>query len=380
MTGGGSGGHITPVLAVASALKAQQPDCHIVYIGQRGEPLLQLAIDHPAIDAVHTVSAGKFRRYHGMGWRQIVNVRTQLLNIRDFGRFIAGTVQSYFLLRRLRPAVIFTRGGFVSVPVALAAGVRHIPYVTHDSDSVPSLANRLIAKRATKHLVALPVESYPYPTAKTVMTGIPLSSEYQPVTDDLKQTYRRQVTIEPAVPMLLVTGGGNGAKQLNQAVALEAPALFAQYPTLVIVHFAGQLHEADTARAYDQSVPSQLRSRVRVLSFASDFYAYSGAADVIVARAGATNLAEFAVQGKACIIVPADHLVGGHQTKNARALAADGAIEVLTQPNAEEPGRLSQAIGELLDNNDKRHQLETTIATLGRPDAARQIATELLAI
>jgi len=116
-----------------------QPGVRIVYIGKRGESLLDILSEDPNIDEVLTVRAGKFRRYNGEGWKQLLDIPTQAKNIRDAIYVLIGTWQSFWLLRKLKPSVLFTRGGFVSVPVALGAVLNRIPYVTHDSDSIPSL-------------------------------------------------------------------------------------------------------------------------------------------------------------------------------------------------------------------------------------------------
>lgn len=144
MTGGGSGGHITPILAVARELKLLQPDIRIVYISQKGDGLDDVVAADPNVDEMYSLRAGKFRRYNGDGWRQILDVRTVLLNIRDGGALLIGLWQSFWLLRRIRPNIMFTRGSFVSVPVCLSGAVLRIPYVTHDSDAIPSLTNGLL--------------------------------------------------------------------------------------------------------------------------------------------------------------------------------------------------------------------------------------------
>lgn len=380
MTGGGSGGHITPILAVAHELKRRNPKLNIVYIGQKGDKLIDIPAADPAIDAVHAVSAGKFRRYHGEGFRQLLDVPTQVKNMRDGFRVLAGLWQSYWLLRKLKPSVIFTRGGFVSVPVALGGKLNGVPYITHDSDSVPSLANRLIARWAALHAVALPEDVYPYPIAKTKMVGIPLNADYQPVTPVLAKQFKHQIGLKPDDQLLLVTGGGNGAEGLNQAVAENTPYLLQKYPKLHIAHVAGRALETRLATSYDKLLSPEVRTRVEVIGFTTDFVSYSGAADVIIARGGATNLAEFAVQGKACIIVPAEQLVGGHQVKNAQVLADRGAIRLFTQAQAEQERRLGLAVGELLDSPAQRAELGKSLATFAKTDAAEELAMVLLDI
>ena len=379
MTGGGSGGHITPILAVAHELKTLAPDTEIVYIGQRGDALSDVPAADPNIDEVHTVWAGKLRRYAGEGWRQLLNVREQWLNVRDATRLVRGVWQSYWLLRRLQPDAVFTRGGFVSVPVAIGAHLNRIPYITHDSDVVPSLANRLIARWAHTHAVALPAELYPYPKAKTVTVGVPVSGAYQPVTAGLRQRYREQLGLEYG-RIVFLTGGGNGSRTLNEALAANARYLLGTFPDLAIVHVAGRALEAETNAAYDALKLGAARNRVKIYGFVTDQYVYSGAADVVVGRAGATTLAEFAQQQQACIIVPAPHLTGAHQVKNTQALAKDGAIVQMTEDQIEQPERLGRMLGELLTDDKRRLQLAHSLAAYAHPHAAAELAALILEV
>ena len=376
VTGGGSGGHITPVLAVAAALKQSDPSMSIIFIGQRGDKLADIPAADPNIDEVFTVRAGKFRRYHGLGIRQWFDFKTLALNLRDLIYIVIGLGQSYRLLRRIKPDVIFTRGGFISVPVALAGQLQGVPYITHDSDSTPSLANRLIARWARLHAVALPAEVYPYPAAKTVTVGVPISSDYQPVTPILARQYRKDCELPPTGPVLLITGGGNGAHQLNQVVLDNAPLLLRRFINLTIVHIAGRALEDSLSAAYDKLLPDELRHRVYVKGFINNLYAYSGAADLVIARGGATNLAEFAAQAKACLIIPSPQLIWN--VKNAETLKARGAIEQLSEDQAEQEGRLAKVVGGLLDNSERRSALGNQLASVALPDAAGRLATILI--
>lgn len=376
LTGGGTGGHITPVLAVASELKKLQPETKIVYVGQKGGVLLDIPAQHPAIDKVYAVRAGKFRRYHGVGWQQLFDVETQWLNVRDAFWVLVGIWQSFWLIKRLRPGIIFTRGGYVSVPVALGGKLNGVPYITHDADSLPSLANRIIARWAVAHAVALPKELYPYPASKTVMVGIPVSGEHMPVDTKLQQKYREEIGLGAYGKVLFVTGGGNGADQLNKIVAESSPALLQRYDGLAIVHLAGRAHEDGLNRLYDTLLSHEDRKRVLVKGFVTDMYRYSGAADVIVARGGATGLAEFAIQRKACIIIPSKQLAW--QVHHARTLADHQAIINLSEQDAVQSGRLTDDVADLFDHADKRTRLALALSELARPDAAKTLAMLLL--
>jgi UDP-N-acetylglucosamine--N-acetylmuramyl-(pentapeptide) pyrophosphoryl-undecaprenol N-acetylglucosamine transferase len=379
VTGGGSGGHITPILAVAAELKRMRPDVRIVYIGQRGDSLADIPAQDPNIDEVRTVLAGKFRRYHGEGWRQLLDIPTLLKNIRDGVYVLIGIVQSWRLMGALRPDVVFSRGAFVSVPVALGAALRHIPYITHDSDPLPSLANRLIARWASLHAVTLPADIYPYPPAKTVTTGIPLSADFVPVTPALRRQYRTETNIPQDAQLLFVIGGGLGSQRVNWAVAEALPHLLSDFKNLWVVHVVGRANETDMRRQYNAKMSGEEQGRVQVLGFIPDVYRYSGAADIVITRAGATNLAEFALQGKACIVVPSPFLTGGHQLRNAEYLLEQGAVLVVNEIDlAADPNRLAKQVAGLLQEPARAAQLSSKLATFARPEATHDLAKLIL--
>lgn len=372
MTGGGSGGHIAPVLAVAHEIKLLEPGSHITYVGQRGDDLLDVVHAHQAIDAVATISAGKLRRYSGEGMRQLLDIKTQVLNVRDVFRAIRGTFQSYRLLGKLQPDVLFTRGSFLSVPVAVAARLRRIPYITHDADSVPSLANRLIAGGASLHAVAMPVELYSYPPDKTVMVGMPVSEHHRFVTTQDQIAHKAALGLQEYKEVLLVTGGGNGARMLNKTAAQNARYLLATFPHLVILHVSGRSLEGETKALYDSQGLGKARSRVKVLGFSKEFYRLTGAADVVVGRGGMGSIAELAVQQKACVLVPSKQL--SWNVKNSLALAGQGAVVELTEAQAEQPERLGRTVAELLNDPQKRQSLAERLGKFAHPHASRELA------
>lgn len=379
LTGGGSGGHITPILAVAAELKRLDPDINLVYIGQRGDSLGDIPAHDLNIDQVYTVRAGKFRRFHGEGLKQLLDISTMLKNIRDIFFVVIGTYQSWRLIGRIKPQLVFSRGGFVSVPVVVGAKLRRVPYITHDSDLIPSLANRLIAPWAKLHAVAFDKELYPYPADKTITTGIPLNKHFQLVTSELQERYRRELHIPAKSKVVFVIGGGLGSQDVNSAVADAVPHLLQDFQDLYVVHAAGRNNEEELQNKYNETVPEAEHQRLQVHSFIRDVYRYSGAADIIVTRAGATNLAEFAVQGKACIVIPSSFLAGGHQLKNAEYLAGQGAAIVLTVDDLiTDPNRLARDISHMLHEPAKRKKLGAELAKLAQPDATHLIAKLIL--
>jgi UDP-N-acetylglucosamine--N-acetylmuramyl-(pentapeptide) pyrophosphoryl-undecaprenol N-acetylglucosamine transferase len=381
LTGGGSGGHTTPVIAVAAEIKRLQPKVKVVYIGPTGDAFNDIASKDANIDKTYTVRAGKFRRYHGEGLMQLLDIVTFFKNIRDFIYLIIGSYQSWRLIGQLRPDVLFSRGSYVSVPVALGAHFRGVPYITHDSDSIPSLTNRLVARWAAWHAVALPKELYPYPADKTVSTGIPISQQFVPVTEKLKDTYRKELNIPLKAKVLFVIGGGLGSDRVNTAVITVVPHLLRQFNDLYVIHGAGGNNETTVADTYKQNLSDIEQKRVVVKGFINDVQKYSGAADLIVTRAGATNLAEFAVQGKACIIVPSPFLSAGHQLKNANYLAKEGAVEVLDEAALlDDPNRLAKLVSNLITDTGRLKKLSGALANYAQPEAATKLAKLVLKV
>ncbi len=366
-------------MAVAHELKRLRPDVTIVYIGQKGDKLGDLPQHNPDIDRAYSVRAGKFRRYHGEGVKQLLDVKTTLKNVRDVGFVFVGFFQSWLLLRKIRPDSLFIKGGFVGVPVGLAAAMRKIPFITHDSDAMPGLANRIIGRWATVHTVALPKEAYQYPPQKTVTVGVPVHTNYKPVTTDIKAEFRKLIGLSEYDQVLLITGGGLGARRLNTAAAAIIPNLLRDYAKLAVVHTVGRGNEAAMHQIYEQKLSSTDLKRVIIDGYLTDLYKYSGAADVIIARAGATNLAEFAVQGKACVVVPNPLLTGGHQLKNAAYLADHKAIEVVSETDTlSHNGKFESVVRDILDNPSLRISLSQNLSTFAKPDAASQLAELLI--
>lgn len=302
-------------------------------------------------------------------------------NIRDAVWVIVGLWQSFRLLKRLKPDVIFIKGGFVGVPVGLSAAVLRLPYVTHDSDALPGLANRIVAPWAKMHTVALPKEVYNYPADKTITVGVPLAHHYKPFSVAEVLDARKQIGVPAKGPVLLVTGGGLGAHRLNMAFAACAPALLDRYPDLTVLQIAGRANEAELRQLYQKELPAADQHRVVVKGYITNLHLYSGAADLILTRAGATSIAEFAAQAKACIVVPNPQLTGGHQLKNAKVLEDHHAIKLVSEEKIHQDSHaLMPAIVDLLDNPKRAAELGQRLSEFAQPDSARKLAMVLLEV
>lgn len=355
----------------------------MVYIGQKGDSLADIPAGDKNIDAVKLIQAGKFRRYHGESFLQhLLDVTTIFKNIRDGFKVLIGIGQSFKVLKQLRPDVIFIKGGFVGVPVGLAAAILKIPYVTHDSDALPGLANRIVARWAAKHAVALPKEVYNYPPSKTVSVGVPISHHYLPLDNAQQAKARKQIGLDAYSKVLLVTGGGLGAASVNQAAIDCTPDLLGRYgQDLAIIFITGRGKDTAVRKQLKSELSSKQQKQIVIKDFVTNLYLYSGAADVVIARAGGNSIAELAAQHKACIIVPNPVLAGGHQVENAKVLADRKAVRLVREDALKEDSlALMPALTELLDSPAKAKILGRKLGQLAHSDAANRLAMLLLDI
>jgi UDP-N-acetylglucosamine--N-acetylmuramyl-(pentapeptide) pyrophosphoryl-undecaprenol N-acetylglucosamine transferase len=229
--------------------------------------------------------------------------------------------------------------------------------------------------------VALPKYVYDYPANKTVTVGVPHAPEFTHVSAKGIQRFRDGIGLGHYQRVLLAGGGGLGAQSINRALIACVPDLLGRYPDLAVVHISGRKEEVGVVNAYKSALPSKEQRRVVVKGFVTDLYRYSGAADVIITRAGATAMAEFASQAKACIVIPSPFLAGGHQLKNAKVLAATKAARMVNEDDLRaDPLSLMAPVVDLLDHPGYAHELGAKLAELAKPDAAHQVAMLLLEI
>lgn len=320
---------------------------------------------------VEAIAAGKLRRYHNLAlWRQLLRPRTIVLpNLRDFFLVLVGIVQSVWKLFRWRPDVVFTKGGYVCLPVGIAARLLRIPLVIHDSDAHPGLTNRILAKWATQIATGAPLKYYSYPKDHTTYVGIPIDSQFtRQRSQEEKQAIKRELGFDPERPLVVVTGGGLGAKRLNDVV-MTARASLTKSASLVLISGAGQYDELRL------QVPKDDKSFV-LRGFVSNGMAdLLGAADVVVARAGATTILELAALAMPTILVPNEYLTGGHQLKNAQIYADADAAIVLTEEKLEQrPEQLAESVRSLLDRPAQAAAMAERFHEFARPQAAKDMA------
>lgn len=352
-------------MAVAHELKQLSPECHLVCVSERGGKFQHLIDAENAIDEKYYISAGKYRRYHGQSWyRKLLDVKTLALNIRDFFRFLIGCIQSRRLLRKVRPDLVFIKGGFVGLPIGLAAAKKKIPIVTHDSDTIPGLANRIVSRWASLHATGMPPELYAYPIDKTRYTGVPVSANYGFVDSEAKSSARKHLGIPKDALLIFITGGSQGAREMNQTIASVYDKILGLSDKILVIHQVGQGKRIESAP-----------KRVTQYEFISEMYKYSAAADIVICRPGASTMTELALQAKPTVIVPAVHLAGGHQVKNADYLKRNNAALVASESNGEE---LVEAVQSIVNDEALRQKLANNLHSLFKVNAASDIANLLL--
>lgn len=370
--GGGSGGHVTPVLAVNNELSKLRKDLEVRFwcdsaYAKRAKSLFRYA-DTPV--KVQTVRAGKLRRYNATAlWKQLLDIPTVVRNFIDIFIVFIGFIQSFFRLLLWRPSVIFLKGGFVCLPVGYAAMLLRIPYVIHDSDAHPGLTNRLLAPYARMIATGSPLEYYHYPEEKARYVGIPVQSSAHTYSVSEKQHLKKLLKVPENEPLVVVTGGGLGAKRINDAMVAISDSLLKRAS---VIHLSGVWQYQELTHQVPRNDRYKLISFVDNTEYMAQIIA---AADVVVTRAGATSMAELAAVGATTIIVPNAQLTGGHQVKNAKVFSdAEAAVVVDELQFGAQPQLLLDTIIALLDDTQKRQLLGQKLMTFSRPDAALEVA------
>lgn len=314
------------------------------------------------------VKAGKFRRSAGLSKvRQLLDLSTLGLNARDSLRMLSGVYQSIKLIKSFGPDAVFVKGGYVALPVGLAAGFLRVPYLVHESDLVPGLTNRRLAGRAEKIAVGWPIDKYPdWPKEKLIYTGNPVRRE---ILEADPVVGRKHFGLKPDLPVVLVTGGSQGAELVNQAVVAALPRLL---ETTQVLHVTGE-HGIESVRFQVGRLDLEHPERYQAHAFlSSDMGLALAAADVVISRAGAQTIAELAALGKPAILVP----LAGHQVANAQLLARAGAVRVIGQDRLS-PTLINREIDHVLGSTEVRTELKRNLEQFAVPGADVRLAVAI---
>lgn len=403
VVGGGSGGHITPAVAVVRKLLEKKPRTRVEFwtdkkyyknvvkitteIGVRwGEENREEKDKKPYI-RVRKVCAGKFHRYASWTWKTYIERIDITLkdiiwgNIVGFFGFLSGVVQSFFRLvsKQNRPDVIFLKGGFVGLPVGIVAKVLKIPYVVHESDAVPGLANRVLMKNAEVVAMGMPFEEKEG-REKWRWVGVPVAAEFSVVSEKKQKELKKIFGFDKEKILVVMTGGSQGSENMNNAMREILPELL---KTMSVGLVAGRKHYEDMVdlKKYEEWDEASLKSNFRLWEFNSAMHELLGAADIVVSRAGATTIAELSALKKATILVPFEKLPGGHQVKNAERLEKEKAVEVILDSKmVEKPERLLEKIKSLVKSEKKREELAENLNKNAKLDAAGELAEILIEV
>jgi len=288
--------------------------------------------------------------------------------VTSIGRIAVSTLQAMSILGSYKPDVVIGFGGYVSIPVGLAAGLRGIPLVIHEQNSVPGMANRFLSRWADTVAVTYG-ESCPRFAHKerVEVTGNPVRAEVM-ATD--RDAGRAALELPGGATVLLVFGGSRGARHINSAIVGLAERIL-DIKDVRVVHVAGAA-EVDTVRAALDAVDVAGKDRWHVLDYLNDMGSALAAADLVVARAGATSIAEITALGLPAVLVPYPYATDDHQTKNAAAMVAYGAAQLVPDAQLDEP-RFGDIITQLLSDPEARATMSDASRELGRPDAAEQV-------
>jgi len=359
IAGGGTGGHTSPGLAVAALLRERSIACAWIgsHSGIEAQRVPPTGIPYVAI------STGKLRRY--WAWQNVgdlaVNVPMGLL----------GAVRA---LRALRPKVVFGTGGFVALPVMVAAAVLRVPIVLHEQTAVPGLANRIGARFARRIAVTFPDRAGSFPASRVVVTGNPLRPELRAGS---RSGAVARFQLDPAVPLVYVTGGALGAHRINRVVGEALPALLAH---VQIVHQCGENPTTGDRQWLEErrgALPGALARRYTVVPYVgaelAEIYA---AVALAVARAGAGTVNECCQLGVPALYIPLPGTSGDEQTENARLVEQVGGAVVLPQSTLTGE-RLVREVEALVADPARLKQMGEQARTLAVPDAAERIVAVL---
>jgi UDP-N-acetylglucosamine--N-acetylmuramyl-(pentapeptide) pyrophosphoryl-undecaprenol N-acetylglucosamine transferase len=353
IAGGGTGGHLTPALATALALRDADPGGEVVVAGRRGGVAERLV-----------TQAGL--RLHSLHISGVDSSRPGTV-ARAVAQLPGATLAARRLLRRMRADVVVGAGGYVCVPVVVAALQQGVPVVLLEQNAYPGRATRLLARRAQVIAASFGETARWLPGARVVHTGNPVRREV---------LARRPAPLGASCTRVLVTGGSQGARRLNRAIAGCLERLLENAPDLTVVHQCGALDVAEM-RDMAASLPPALSVRYTVGAFFDDIADRIAGSDLVMMRAGGSSLAECAVLGKPMVLVPYPH-AGAHQAFNAEHYVRRGAATLINDEDCT-PERVRAEIESLLTDAPRWRRMAAASDALALPDATARVVSLILA-
>lgn len=358
LTGGGTGGHIIPLIAVAKKIKERNPDVQFIFIGPKGK--LELSLMEKEGIVTRGILVGKARRYFSF------------LNFLDAFKIPLGILQALFWLLVYMPDAIFGKGGHASFPVVLVGWIYRIPILIHESDATPGVANTILGKFADRVAVSYPQAEKLFPAEQVVLTGNPLRED---IAQGNPKKAREMYNIEPTKKVIFVVGGSLGAKSINDKILNILPDLIREY---YIIHQTGESNlEEVIQKAGELGIKARHDDYYPIGFYGEEIKDILAVADLVISRAGGNTLAEIAANGKPSIVIPLDASANDHQRMNAYTIAKNGGCVVLEEANLGEHMVLSK-IQEVMNDEELRSKMSQNIRAFYHSDAAERIAEGVL--
>lgn len=360
ISGGGTGGHIFPAIAIANAIKTREPDANILFIGAKGRMEMEKVPN--AGYPIEGLNISGFQRK--LTWK----------NLTFPFKLIGSLLKARSIIAKFNPDVVIGVGGYASGPTLRIAVARKIPSLIQEQNSFPGVTNRLLGDKVQKICVAYEgMEKY-FPKSKLVFTGNPIRQDVMKISGKRNEalTY---FGLDPERKTLLVIGGSLGAGTINQAVLKFVRETSDNHNLQILWQTGKYYHKNITGNFPDQECQ---KNHLVIRAFIDRMDLAYAVADIIVSRAGAIAISELCVAGKPVILVPSPNVSEDHQTKNARALESRHAAILISDRDA--VSRLGKVITETLENENLQSELKKNILTLGITDAADKIAGEALSL
>ena len=360
-TGGGTGGHVYPIIAVKEALEKKNQEADFLYVGPNS-----FSSTIFKIKGIKTkfILAGKLRRYFS------------LVNLIDLFKLPIGFIQSLWHLFWFMPDVIFSKGGYGSIPAILAGWLYKIPIVIHESDSIPGLANKIASHFAKKIITSFESAKKYFPNKKTIVIGNPIREE---LTRGNREDGIKMFSLKTDLPTILIIGGSQGATKINEIVLNILPRLLKKCQ---VIHICGSKN-LEKIREHSRKILEKINpiraQTYHIYSFLTQKelkHAYA-ASDLIISRAGAGSIFEISAIKKPSILIPLSSSAANHQDKNAQAIAKTKGAIVLQEENLTMNMFLS-TIFDLLDNPEKIKEMGKQVKSFYKPEANQEIAEQIL--
>lgn len=351
ISGGGTGGHIYPAVAIANELKSRYPEAEFLFVGAKDKMEMQ-----------KVPQAG----YAIKGlWISGIQRKLTLDNAMFPFKLLSSMWNSFRIIKSFKPDVVIGTGGFASGAVLKVASMLNIPTVIQEQNSYPGITNKLLAKKANKICVAYENLERFFPKDKMILTGNPVRQDL--INEASKSEAIAYFKLDANKKTLLVLGGSLGARRINQLIEKELDFLLSQ--NIQIIWQCGKLYLNDYSK-YNE------KENVQVVAFIDRMDLVYAAADVVISRSGASSVSELCIVGKPTIFIPSPNVAEDHQTKNAKAISdKKGAILI---KESELEAQFETVFSDLISNESKQAELSQNIKKLAKPNATKDIVEEII--